>query len=28
LNNLTYLLQIWYKDGGRIFPAYEPQNDP
>ena len=31
LNNLTYLLQIWYEDGGRILPAYEPnehQNDP
>jgi len=28
LNNMTYLLQIWYRDGGRILPAYEPQNDP
>jgi len=28
LNNLTYLLQIWYRDGGLIFAAYEPQNDP
>jgi len=27
LNKLTYLLQIWYRDGGHILPAYEPQND-
>jgi len=26
LNKLTYLLQICYRDGGRILPAYEPQN--
>jgi len=25
LNNLTYLLQIWYRDGGRILPAYNSQ---
>jgi len=27
LNELSYLLQIWYRDGGLILPAYEPQND-
>jgi len=26
LNKLTYLLQIWYRDGAQILPAYE--NEP
>jgi len=28
LNELSNLLQIWYRDGGRTPPAYGKQNDP